>query len=96
MAVKDRGNAVLRGKVKDLAEKLMPEGVHRIRVEGKGNLGALAVGLKGLKGFMDGKMEGGVIGVNAAGDAGVPVGRLVSTCGVGVSAYSEREVMSFG
>jgi len=86
VTVMNRGRSVVQGKVKDLVEKLMAEEGYRIRVEGRGNLGAFADGLMELRGVKEVKLEGGIISLNATSDVRIEVGKLASTYGVEVSA----------
>ena len=91
VAIMNRGRFVVQGNVKELIQKLMAEEGYRIRVEGRGNLGAFTNGLMGLRDVKEVKLEGGVILVNATSDVRVEVGRLASTYGVEVSTLDLQE-----
>jgi len=91
VAIMNRGRFVVQGNVKELIQKLMAEEGYRIRVEGRGNLGALTDGLRELKSVKEVKLEGGVVFVNATSDVRVEVGKMASTYGVEVSTLDLQE-----
>jgi ABC-2 type transport system ATP-binding protein len=91
VAIIKNGKSIVSGNVTELVSKLMTEEGYRIRVEGRGNLGAFADGLKSLNSVIDVNMEGGVLQIRSTKDIRLDVGKLASEYKVEISTLELRE-----